>query len=340
MEGFIKNQTLLSQHKTNIDNYDNLVSGGAFSGSGVDWSKVGPQGIFSLVHSTYAEGLITRLHSSTDLDTLHSSVPEGVSIATEELMNDYLTSSKTVNAPSGNVEEEFGFANRIYSQDTVLGQLEEAVISFFEAVNFTPEIPVGATVINQSEELFLRSWMSRVTTNTEVKKFSIEKDKIRNLLFSGTSADRAGYMQVAPGAAADGTSTAEDLIRCVFDQDQMKTLAQQIQQAGRFTPLTGTVSSKVYTSEKNDGTDEVSVAGGQILQPDYLANCQSITPRFRHGQGVAVIVNVKASVPNKPTQTGYFLVRVFQSLWKQGQYQTVPAALTAGIDSNAPNALP
>lgn len=338
MEGFIKNKGQLDTHRTHIQAYDDLVSGGISSGSGVDWTTIPNKTIFDNVHYNNADGLITRPHLPTDKDTRSQYAAEGESIATMELMNDYLTSSKTVDTTSGNVYEEFNIAKRLDSQDTVLGQLEEAVISFFEAVNFTPEIANRAAVTNQSEQLFLRSWMDREVSNTAVKKFSIEAEKIRNLLFSGTQSDRHKY-QTDPttNILPDGTSVAEDLIRCVFDQDQVKTLAQQIQQSGRYTPLTG--HGKVYISEANDGTGELSVGtGAAITQADYTANCQSITPNFRHGQGVAVIVKVKATVPGKAIQTGYFLVRVFQS--RMSQDGTITAAHLGGIGSNAPNALP
>lgn len=334
MEGFYMNKTQLSVHDSNISVFEDLVSGGIYTTSGVDWTVTGNQTIFNSVTGNSVLGLITRKFVPDALDTRDEvNVPEGTAIATTELMNDYLTSTKTVDCPSGNVYEEFGVPGRLYSQDTVLGQLDEALISFFEAVNYIPEIPTTAQVTNASEELFLRSWMTRDNSNVAVKKFQIDKDRVRNLLSKATSLE---YQ-------TDTTSgTAEDLIRCVFDQDQMKSIAMLIQQSGRYEEFDPSTKSMVLPRVYTHGTNvssEVSTAGGEITQAEYVTKAKAITPSFRHGEGIAVIVPIKANVPKAgatggtEVQTGYFLVRVFQSYFTQDG--TNVAARTGGIDSNA-----
>jgi len=335
MEGFIKSGSVLATHKSHIEAFDDVLASGML-GSGVNWTASGEKYAFEMVYGDAALGLITRRFVPADNDTRNSLVPEGETIATKELMNDYLTSSKTVDCSGKNVYEEFNVTGRLDSQDTVMGQLEEALIAFFEAVNYIPELTttagssVAAAITNVSEQLFLRSWMSRDEDSSAVKKFRMQPDRVKHLLYDGVST----YTQdVSHGSVTD------DLIRCVFDQDQLKALAQLIQQSGRFQELPGQKSA-VYTDE-TDFTKILSVGSGQAVeQGDYDTQCKSIVPSFRHGEGIAVIVPVKATVPDQngnnqqTVQSGYFLVRVFQSF--RSQDGNTFAAQIGGIASNAP----
>jgi hypothetical protein len=322
MEGFYKTKADMIAIDQAISNFESEVSGAAYAGVGVNWTTSGSNHKFTQVTGSSVLGMMTQKFVPSSVDTPSATIGEGVTIATRELMNDYLTSDKVLNTISGNVEDEFGLDKRLDNQDTVLGQLEEAVISLFDAIGFKPEHS-AAKISTPSEELFLRSWMDRDTTNQATKKFQIEPDKIKRLL----CADASGY-----NVDAVSGNVSFDLIKCVFDQDQMKHLAQLIEQQGRYKEVFN--STNVYTSP-TDETQKIGVADG-IEQEEYNT-IKSRVPFFRHGQGIAVLVPVQATVPTGPLTTadkienGVFLVRVFQSYWHKNSIGV--SALTEPIRS-------
>jgi len=229
-------------------------------------------------------------------------------ISTTRLFNEYLTDDGTISGTHVRNFQDGVNIDNSGANGTLYGQLQEALISWFESANYKDASSATPTnLVDPREHDILRSWMNRsYIDNRHLAKMS--KDAIYRLLAKENNS--------SPGEL--DLSGQNTLMYCCFDAEQVKQIYSTIEFTGRvrsmdamsagFTTDVGGSAIPANGVIKDTSGQPVTVvddAGVQIRAPRHCV-------ALRHGEGFAIVVPAKTRLRSGTTSEANLVVRVFQ----------------------------
>jgi hypothetical protein len=229
-------------------------------------------------------------------------------ISTTRLFNEYLSDDGTIEGKHVSQFEDGANIDNSGANGTLYGQLQEALISWFESANYKDASSAALSpMVDPREHDILRSWMTRSSIdNRHLAKMS--KDAIYRLLAKRDSLN-------PDQLDLSGQNT---LMYCCFDAEQVKQIYSTIEFTGRVRSMTS--QSAGFTTDVggtaipadgviNDSSGQpvsvVNDAGGTIHAPRHCV-------ALRHGEGFAIVVPAKTRLRSGTTSEANLVVRVFQ----------------------------
>jgi len=247
---------------------------------------------------------------------------QGGMISTNNLFNEYLSDDGTLGGKHI-FDQADGVSRNSVLQGTLFGQVQEALINWFEAANYKDAraaaiTPSVASEVDPEQYDILRSWMDRSANvrNRHLAKFSEEATK-RLISVEGSE---TGSLQF---------TDQNTLMYCCFDAEQVKQIFSTVEATGRIrsytsgnevdtltdTPLL-TSPGEIYVQDGVDGGSIPLLEGSNELKTEDNTSIQ--IPRhlvaLRHGEGFAIVVPAKTRLRSGTISEANLVVRLFQSL--------------------------
>lgn len=173
----------------------------------------------------------------------------------------------------------------------LVGQVQEALIHWFESANYTEGSAPGTTVDPRKFDI-LRFWVDRGSDPTLQHLAKMKKDSVKNLIAQTHEPIVGAPKEIDPSKTAT-------LQHCCFDADQIKQLFSTVEFTGRVK-VAGT-GIPVDSSTGNPS----AVAAVTLAAPRHVLD-------LKHGEGFAIVVPATAKLRSSTTTTANLLVRVFQ----------------------------
>jgi hypothetical protein len=242
----------------------------------------------------------------------------GGMVSTVNLFNEYLTDDGTVGGD--HLSSQADGANRDDQlQGTLFGQVQEALINWFEAANYKDAS--SASIVDPEQHDILRSWMSRASNvrNRHLAKFSEEATKRLISVESSTPEE----------LDLSGQNT---LMYCCFDAEQVKQIFSTVEATGRIREDVSGSTHLAYSNEIAHAAPAYSItepnmvlageikddSGNDVLQSEVKKEDGSIVPiprhfvAMRHGEGFAIIIPAKTRLRSGTISEANLVLRLFQ----------------------------
>lgn len=229
-------------------------------------------------------------------------------VATKSLFNEYLTDDglNTGNDTPADIVNSGAIG-------TMYGQVQEALISWFEAANYKDfTLAAAGDDVDPRKHDILRSWMNRGRID-------------QRHLAKMNSATIEKLIATDNGSGKVDETDANTLAYCCFDADQIKQIFSTVEMTGRVrteyqgTPfVAGTLKDDTGADLPAAPSNGFADSLGTAIFVKGHDGLDKPVPRhkvaLRHGEGFAIVVPAKTQLRSGTISEANLMVRIFQSI--------------------------